>query len=379
MLCDIIQNIRNCIGDVYMWLTRGFIDKKLYAPFFVEKDSDYYDDLRNRYLLFYNKAKSSGADEASLKVIKRYKEKVLECIRDYYHGNITSFHQKIENLVKGVIDNRLAVDTINDSYAFLGKMGSEIQFFRGRISPTSIPYKKEEMLYLKKSLRGLSDTYRFSIPGVPCFYLGNSSYACWLELGRPSDHDFVVSPVLLDGSQKVLNLAVMIRDLQHLDSFKPERVECWLKLMILMMATSYRVKDDNRKFRSEYIVSQSIMLACNKLGLDGVAYYSKQVDDEMFSMAAINVALFVKYKTINSNKSLIDEHIKIEDSFNFQLFRQLEWSETYKYPLRCLGNTLPNKIGNYKRQYNYEDTSFCKFDQFLYSGWKDKNTIPFGI
>ena len=121
------------------------------------------------------------------------------------------------------------------------------------------------------------------------------------------------------------------------------------------------------------------MLACNNLGLDGVAYYSKQVDDEMFSMAAINVALFVKYKSINSKKSLLDDHIKIDDSFNYQLFRQLEWSPDYNYDLRCLKIPMSNKIGNYRRQYDYADTSFCKCDQFLYSGWKDKDIIPFGI
>ena len=362
-----------------MWLTEGFIDKEFYAPFIIDNDYEYYRDLQKRYNYLLNRARSCGADDATLKVIKNCKDKVLECIRDYYSGKLASFHQKIEILVKRIIHDELAVDKIENSYAFMGPHDCEIQFFRGRISPTSMPYRKEEMLYLKKELRVFSDTYRFSIPGVPCFYLGNSSYACWLELGLPSDHDFVGSPVLHVGSQRILNLAVMIRDLRHLGSLKPERIHCWLKLLILMIATSYRIKETNRKFKSEYIVSQSIMLACNNLGLDGVAYYSKQVDDEMFSMAAINVALFVKYKSINSKKSLLDDHIKIDDSFNYQLFRQLEWSPDYNYDLRCLKIPMSNKIGNYRRQYDYADTSFCKFDQFLYSGWKDKDSIPFGI
>ena len=37
------------------------------------------------------------------------------------------------------------------------------------------------------------------------------------------------------------------------------------------------------------------MMACKNLGYDGVAYYSKRVSDEVFSLCAINLALFVNY------------------------------------------------------------------------------------
>lgn len=66
------------------------------------------------------------------------------------------------------------------------------------------------MLHLPFPMRGKTGNYRFSIPGIPSLYLGNSSYACWLELGRPAEYKFNVSPVVLDGSQKIFNLAVMV-------------------------------------------------------------------------------------------------------------------------------------------------------------------------
>ncbi|MBO7425388.1 MAG: RES family NAD+ phosphorylase [Clostridiales bacterium] len=358
------------------WLTEEFIDQEFYAPFVISKDADYYSDLSNRLSLLARKAQALNADKDSLKTIKQYTEKILEAIRNYYRGNVISFHQIIKNLVKGCLDEALAVNTIASSSAFPGIRGAELQLFRGRISHTSIPFKAKDMLYLPKDSRGKADSYRFSIPGVPCLYLGNSSYACWLELNRPLYHDFVVSPVILDNTLKILNLAVMIRGFYVIKS--TEQVKCWLKLLILMIATSYRIDEDNRKFKSEYIVSQSIMLACNDLGLDGVAYFSKRVEDEIFSQAAINLALFVKYKNIYSKCSLIDNHIKLGNSFNYEMFRQIEWSEDYKYDLRCLNTGLKNKVGDYERQYAYCDTAFCKFDQFLFSGWKNKDKIDFG-
>ena len=68
-------------------------------------------------------------------------------------------------------------------------------------------FKAKDMLHLPKKMRSKSGNYRFSIPGNPSLYLSNSSYGCWIETGFPSDNEFNVSPVLLDGSQKIFNLA----------------------------------------------------------------------------------------------------------------------------------------------------------------------------
>ncbi len=60
------------------------------------------------------------------------------------------------------------------------------------------------------------------------------------------------------------------------------------------------------------------MMACKKLGYDGVAYYSKRVYDELFARCAINLALFVDYK--GDYLELI-KHMKMDDAFNFGLYK----------------------------------------------------------
>lgn len=138
------------------------------------------------------------------------------------------------------------------------------------------------------SMREKTRNYRFSIPGIPSLYLENSSYACWIELECPPEYKFNVMLVGLDGNQKIFNLAVMSRSWWKLDELEGAKVHCWLKVLILMMTTSYTVKEGGRIFKSEYIVSQSIMLACKELGYDGVAYFSKRVSDEIFAYTAAN-------------------------------------------------------------------------------------------
>ena len=259
---------------------------------------------------------------------------------------------------------------MDKSYAFPGITGSEIQFFRCRIGNPSNTYKAKDMLHLPQKLRAKSGNYRFSIPGNPSLYLSNSSYGCWIETGFPSESEFNVSPIFLDGTQKILNLVVSLRDFHALNELEENRVHCWLKLYMLTIATSYRIKEVGRTFKSEYIISQSIMMACKKLGYDGVAYYSKRVNDEIFALCAINLALFVDYE---GEYSKIVDHMKIDDAFNFGLYKQLFTSLTYKnYELRAARTGFITNIGSYDRQYPYNETKFFEFDKFLFSSWRDK-------
>lgn len=66
------------------WLINDFICKELYAPFILEKDADYLNDLGQKYKLITNQAKKAGADDESLKIIKKYTSKIKEAIRAYY-------------------------------------------------------------------------------------------------------------------------------------------------------------------------------------------------------------------------------------------------------------------------------------------------------
>lgn len=362
-----------------IWV-KEIIVKELYAPYEVEKDEDYYKDLRKKYKLLLDTAEKAGADAESLKIIKKYSDKVKESIRLYYDGNISRAHNVIRNLVKGCEENTLAVNTIINSDAFPGVKGTEIQFFRARLSDDAKAFKAKEMLHLPLSMRGKTGNYRFSIPGIPSLYLGNSSYACWIELGCPPEYKLNVAPVVLEGNQKIFNLAVMSRNWWKLDELEAAKVHCWLKLLILMMATSYTIEESGRIFKSEYIVSQSIMLACKELGYDGVAFFSKRVSDEIFAYAAINLALFAPYQS-NKKYSTVCEHIKIDDSFNYSMYKQLgRINRDCTYDLRLLRTGIITNIGEYRedRQFQYAMTEFCAFDKFLFSTWKQKDKIAWG-
>lgn len=352
------------------WLMNNFICRELYAPFIIEKDNDYLSDLKKKYETVLRQAEKAGADEGSLKIIRKYRSKIIESINCYYVADISKSNTIIKNLLSDIGEDPFAVNTLNNSCAFPGVHGQELQFFRSRTGNPSKAFTAKEMSILPLRLRSKSGNYRFSIPGNPSLYLANSSYGCWIETDFPSEIDFNVSPVILDGTQKIFNLAVTIRDFHLLNEFESDRVHCWLKLYMLSIATSYRIKEEDRSFRSEYIVSQAIMMACKKLGYDGVAYYSKRVDDEVFALCAINLALFADYGKKNSS---LEKHMKIDDAFNFFLYTQLAYSQKYRdYDLRSVSTGFITNIGGYDRQYPYREISFFEFDKFLFSTWANK-------
>lgn len=126
-----------------------------------------------------------------------------------------------------------------NSCAFSGDHSTELQLFRSRCGNPASAFTAKEMSCLHKKLRAISGNYRFSILGNPSLYVANSPYGCWIETGFLPESEFNVSPVLLDGTQKIFNLAVQISDVSKLDELETDRVHCWLKLLMLSIATSY--------------------------------------------------------------------------------------------------------------------------------------------
>lgn len=109
----------------------------------------------------------------------------------------------------------------------------------------------------------------------------------------------------------------------------------------------------------------------------------KQCCAKIIAFCVINLALFVDYK---GEYSKIVEHMKMDDAFNFGMYKQLHPSLTYEDYILCstrIGFMM--NIGNYDRQYRYAETKFCDFDKFLFTSWRNKSNgkgkdlIPWGV
>lgn len=361
----------------YDWLNK-LKAKEYIMPFVIDKDKEYKKSLQTKLEFVCKDIKVSGAETLFVSHIESICNKLKNSLDLYYKGELWAAHMDTDDIINGIPKEKPAFASINDTYQLWGN-GTNVQLFRARLGERMVDFPAEEMLHIPFDLRSKVRTERFSIPGLPCLYLGNTSYSCWIEMGSPDDAKFNVSPVLIEKDMMVLNLAVSIRHIfkwyEELDESRTKEdtdkeLITWLTLLILTIATSYAVKEENREFKSEYIIPQMIMLACKSNGMDGIVYISKKVSEEIFGMTvAVNVALFAIYEG-EEKYSKICENIKTADSFNFAMYnRILMNSLKYKRIETTVRNSpLIKNIGTYGRQLPYGETAFSGFDEFLFTG-----------
>lgn len=157
-----------------------------------------------------------------------------------------------------------------------------------RVRKSDEPLKsKSELFHIPLHKRHLVDTQRFSLPGVPCLYLGGSLYVCWEELQRPDvDRLYACHYRLLSGqSVNLLDLGFrpdhIARFVTHRDrrpDYEQQIVDraisygvCWP----LIAASSVRVQHRDAPFKPEYIIPQLLLQWVAERGdHDGIRYPS---------------------------------------------------------------------------------------------------------
>lgn len=340
-------------------------------PIIIESDDKFVNTL-NENLLKYNKwvkiyieqkkgLVSKLTEEEKKKIINQIqadKGCITRAVNNYYKGNIVSASDTIHGLLKRIfeIENCSFVKSdIDKSFATRQKTyfpdlydtkdekhyeelkSFELDFFRARTEFFDNP---KEMFHIPLNKRNLVGTERFSIAGVPCLYLGSSVYDVWLEMGKPAFSQFNASAIRFNDEGKklqILNLVVTpkiiidmndVRNDEKITKAKIDILVSMLRIYPLVIATSLRVKKANGKFRSDYIVSQLIMMNLWKLGLDGIAYISKRIEStyENFSVPQfVNIALpaFDQSK-VWDDYGTICEKITITRPRNFEEFTSID-------------------------------------------------------
>lgn len=168
-------------------------------------------------------------------------------------------------------------------------------YYRARVG-SNRQFERHEMFHIPFELREFVTTQRFSVPGLPCLYLSNSTYACWEELKRPHVDKMQVSRFKLeDMSFNFLNISLtpnfmclmfesfMTQDYldftkqneqQALDSMNSLTLYA-IMTWPLIAACSIKVKKHDAPFKPEYIFPQFLLqwVTHNK-NVDGIKYSS---------------------------------------------------------------------------------------------------------
>ena len=128
------------------------------------------------------------------------------------------------------------------------KMSPGIPMYKCRENSRLFHFSKDEMFHIPYDKRYLVGNQRFSLSGLPCLYLGGSSYICWEELGRKDLNTTNFCGYSLNESINMFDflLPVEITNSQQ------------IRKIVLILACSLAANRESL-FKPEYILSQSIL------------------------------------------------------------------------------------------------------------------------
>lgn len=382
----------------------GFI-----LPRVVEKDSDYIKELSAVLKKYYDFMCSKVAFKDEINLLNEIECNInrINCaIKNYYRGDIVKSKLLVSEILEQFKsdDENFFISELNKSYAFRGaapffdlqtnyyqqlysevytEMNEEpLSFYRARIDKVE---DRCDMLHIPFDKRGLIANQRFSIGGIPCIYLGTTSYVCWQELEKPKNQNFNVCSYKINEKGKklkILNLVitqplingVFNRGHQTEDSVNKRIQIKMLKVFPLVIATSFTVLEKERKFKSEYIISQLIMHCLKELQIDGVAYLSKKGESDFQYPHGVNLAIPVFESCDHEKYGKVCDSFNLSEPINYEKFLDMKRPELkeksyinkiYKEKNEFGIDNFASKIKLNDKRIFYGNVEFSDFDNYL--------------
>lgn len=133
-------------------------------------------------------------------------------------------------------------------------------YYRARERKQGIEFTIQDMFHIPLNKRGIVSTQRYSSPGYPCLYLGNSIYSCWEEMRRPVFNTLMFSVYKVKYVFKVFDMRVP-NDFDYSTKVFPQTI----RRIPLMLACGFVVKNPSDVFKPEYIIPQMLVetIICN--------------------------------------------------------------------------------------------------------------------
>lgn len=183
------------------------LENEFKIPIFIKSNIHNY--LRNEFKRYRNMINDfigtntyvSKEVKNKLNILDDLMESILDSINEYNNGNLSESYEKIDN----ILNNHSKDLVINFFMIEKGKW-----FFRGRVSKNNLT--PAELFHIPFSKRYLAESYRYSVLGLPCLYLGNSIQACWEELKRPDNRNLQFSAFQANQSIEIYDLSKTLQD-----------------------------------------------------------------------------------------------------------------------------------------------------------------------
>jgi hypothetical protein len=214
--------------------------------------------------------------QESYEKITTYSLKIIATISRWFEGNISESKNTFDLFLKERLFLLPQKNLPNNQC-----------FYRVRTSNEHKILSRKDLFHIPFDLRNKISTQRFSIPGFPCLYLGNSIYICWEELNRPNFHDIQVARFENKSEINLYNLSYEQYNIQKLMDSNPSDYDVINLLLAfpIIAACSVQVPQNrqNDPFKPEYLIPQiilQILMEKKDTGAIGIVYSSTKIYKE---------------------------------------------------------------------------------------------------
>jgi hypothetical protein len=334
-------------------------------PLFLKQELDnYIDSIKKSINIIINNTVDfdTGNKNVVLNKITFLSDSLICVLNNYYEGKIFEATKKFNDALDEILYNELK----NYSAVPLNDI-----FYRAR-KDNDKHLNKEDLFHIKFEDRVFVSTNRYSIPGFPALYLGESTYVCWEEYGRYNHRKLWYSKVESTEHLKVISI-------QRLDDFLEEIEPIFLELQLsfilrylitfpLSIACSVKVKNTNASFKPEYIIPQLLLQYVSKYStIDGIKFPSTKINyQKLKGVPSYNYVFPVK---TNKEKGFCDFLI---NAFSITEPTSIEVEEVINNPYKI--NSVFGSIEYDKEKYFelingvqtlYDSSSFGKIEKIL--------------
>jgi hypothetical protein len=304
-------------------------------------------------------------DEDHLTYIKKLSDGIYQAVIDYYDGNVLKAMNTFNNALVSIKYEYIKTETL----ILEGK-----SFFRARINYNK-SFTRSDLFHVPFQLRHIVSTNRYSIPGLPALYLGDSTYVCWEEFNRYKLRDISFAQFRNIKWLRPIRLQRFEDLIKEIETYSLDEADSYLLRYLvvfpLTLACTMCVKHHTATFKPEYIIPQLLLQhVSGSSDTDGIMYPSTKVDySKLVNISAYNFVFPVKKSSSKGYCSTLKERFELTSPTSLELEEVIF---NRKYPSTSFGSRSPNKdvktielISGLESK--YEDSSFGRIENSLKS------------
>ena len=237
-------------------MTIEYFKREIDEMFPCKWTDDFLQDIHKTFEQYIDKVSYlNGIDTDILGNITNLCGSLMDVLNLYYDGRKGEAFMAFSKIMnsdedfEGLFNSIGCVDITTDEF-----------YYRARERKIGVNFSTLDMFHIPLNKRGIVSTQRYSSPGYPCLYLGNSVYSCWEEMRRIPFDSLMFSAYKVKYPFKVFDMRIPSDP-----DYTPEVLNQTIKRIPLMLACSFIVKNTSDVFKPEYIIPQMLVetIICN--------------------------------------------------------------------------------------------------------------------